>query len=330
MKKKRIVSLLLVAVLLLTACGRKKNVETTIPETEATMETTAPAATVPETVATTPEAITLPAPAEDHIIETPYGNLCFPGDWAPFLKTEITENPYTVAFFAVLDNREAPQKLFAISFGGKAENAAAAVKTAEGYAAVSVIYESFEPDASWSDGEVNIVYSMQEALNAVLENLPLEDADVLLPNKIPGGISGTDNQVSQEQLQKEQPEAAKPGDAELPESMKEDLAIDTPYMELHYPSKWADNLSIQLNEENAFAVGYYCSIDGHEDMQLFTVYFGGQQGVPLKTIKTEAGEMVEIRIEVPELSLDDSWAEDEKSVAFAMQEDLNYLISKMY
>lgn len=331
MKKMKTLTLFLAVLLLLSACGKKKSAEITVPETTAAVETTVPATTVPETTAAT-EPETLPVPAEDHIISTLYGDLHFPGDWAPFLKTEITENPYTVTFFAVLDGRDNPQKLFSLTFGGKAEEAAAAVRTGDGYVALAVINEDFIPDDTWTDQEVNIVFTMQEALNTVLENLSLADADVLLPAAQTS--SGTSSQTSQQKPQSEsqpeqQPETNNPGAAQLPESMKEDMAIDTPYMELHFPSKWAENLSIQVNESDNYSVSYNCSVGDHGDLHLFTVYFGGEIGAPLKTIKTESGEMVEIRIDVPELSMDSSWTEEEKSFAYAMQEDLNYLIGKL-
>lgn len=307
MKKRTFFSLCLI-LLLLTGCGGKQPTETTVPESTEIPETTAPV--------TTASQETLPLPAQDHIIETPYGKLHFPGDWVPFLHTEVTEDPYTVTFYAVLDGREELQALFALSFGGKAEEAVGAVKTADGYAAVTVHYETFTPDDTWSDREINIVFTMQEALNKVLENLPLESTDVLK----------TDSEVAQ---QPENKPAQKPDTETLPPEMLEDMALDTPYMELHYPSEWADYLSIKVNKGNPYSVGYYCSIGSHADQHLFTVYFGGQKGTPLKTIKTESGEQVEIRIDVPELSLNDSWTEEEKTFAFAMQEDLNYLLGKM-
>lgn len=321
MKKIKILSLCLITVLLLTACGSKKPAETTIPEETIVAEETS----VPETTETATETMTLPRAAEDHIIETPYGDLRFPGDWVPFLKTETTEDPYTVTFFAALDTREEPQKLFALSFGGDAEKAVAAVKTVDGYAAVSVDYETFNLDETWSARDINIIYTMQDTLNHIMENLPLEDADVLLPPQTaPGSPVGNGNQESQPK-----PQEAAPGSAELPESMKEDLAMDTPYMELHYPAKWADSLSIHVDEENGFAVGYYCSMEGHEELLLFTVSFGGQNGIPLKTIKTAEGEMVEIRIDVPELSMSSDWLQEEQDTARAMQEDLNYLLERL-
>lgn len=327
MKKMKILSLCLVCLLLLTACGAQKPAETTAPETEAS-ETEATETTAPETTAAT-EAETLPAPADDHIIATPYGDLHFPGDWVSFLKTEFTEDPYTVTFFAVLDDRAEPQKLFTLTFGGAAEEAVAAVKTTEGYAAVKIVPEDFSPDDTWSDQDIHIVYTMQEALNHILVNLPLSDVDVLIPAKQePSSPATSGKQESQQLAGQTAPDSDTQPD-ELPEAMQVDMAIDTPYMELHYPSKWADTLSIKINQSGVYSVGYYCKIGNYADVRLFTVYFGGQTGSLLKTIKTEEGEMVEIRIDVPELSLLNEWTEEQKNTAYAMQEDLNYLLGKM-
>lgn len=343
MKKIKILSLCLAAVLLLTACGSNKPAENTdvaihatgaSEEITETQEATVSAAT--EAVeATTPadtkqqnntgsgsntnpgnntstkpttgssEDHTLPTFPSDsvHIVKTPYGNLNFPSEWESFLHTTKKEgNPYMVTFFSVLDGRKEPQELFTISFGGEVSTAIGAVKNPDGgYVALNVKYPQFKPDDSWSDQEISIVFTMQEALNDVLKGLDIQDADVLLPSN---------DSPSQQ-----------PDDA--------DMAVDTPYMELHYPSKWADTLTIKTNKGNAYSVGYYCRIGNYSEVHLFTVYFGGEAGSLLKTIKTENGEMVEIRIDVPELSLLDEWTEDQKNTAYAMQEDLNYLLAKM-
>lgn len=325
MKKMKLIALCQVFLLLLTACGAKKPAETTTPETTAAVETTVPAATVPETTAAT-ETETLPPPAEDHIIATPYGDLHFPGDWISYLKTETTEDPYTVTFFALLDTRNQPQKLFTLSFGGAAEEASAAVETDDGYVALKIVPEEFAPDDTWEEADIHIVYAMQENLNHVLVNLPLTDADVLAPAK-------QEPSTPETQQSQQSPAQTVPGSQEqseeLPEEMKADMAVDTPYMELHYPSKWADTLSIKTETGGVYSVSYFCKIGDYAPVRLFTVYFGGQTGALLKTIKTEAGEMVEIRIDVPELSLLNEWTEEQKSTAYGMQEDLNYLLEKM-
>jgi len=279
------------------------NKETT--ETEAPTE--APEEPVPDPTQAT--EVKEPQTTGDYIIETPYYDLHFPNEWKDFLVTETTDGtPYTVAFYANLDTRDEQQKLYTVSFGGSADTAAAAVKASDGkYIALNVENVTFVPDSSWTSRDINIVFTMQETLNYVLEKLPLEDADLLNSPAQSGSTSGS---------------------GELPESMKSDLAVDTPYMELHYPSKWADNLSIKVKDGKVYSVTYACIIGSHNETELFTIYFGGKKGVPLKTIKTEDGDKVEIRINVPELSLD-GWSEDERNTAFAMQEDLNYLLLKL-
>lgn len=303
---------LCLALLLLTACGAKP-AEPTEPETIAATEAiptepAAPAETKPlETIAV--------IETEDHVVVTSYGNLLFPGDWAPLLHTEVTDGePCTVLFSAKLDSRKEAQKLYAITFGGEAEDAIAAVKTEDGtYYAVKVETFAFAPDDTWSEQDINIVFTMQETLNYVLENLNLLDADVLNEDAAPDQENNAEPEPS-ESTGKVDPD---------------DLKMDTPYMELHYPAKWMDYVSIQVTEGDVYSVSYGCVIGSHPEQHLFTVHFGGDQGVSLKTVKGENGEMVEIRIELTELELDGTWTAEERTIITTMQEDLNYLLSKM-
>ena len=312
--KKTILKILALCLALLMLAGCGKNTDS--PEITAAPETTA--AAVESTEATVPEPTlpeTVPTEAPDHLIPTPYGDLHFPGDWEPFLKTEIKDgNPYSVTFSAVLDGREEPEKLFVITFGGLTEGAIGAVKNPEGvYVPVKLEQPTFTPDETWSERDINIVFTMQEGLNTVLMNLDMEDVSVLAPaEEVPDETqsSGGDAQPT---------EPANPTD----------LAMDTPYMELHYPSKWAEYLSIQVAEGTPYSVRYGCVVGGHAEQHLFTVHFGGDKGFALKTIKALDGTMVEIRIELSELVFDDSWTQEENAIASAMQEDLNYLLGKM-
>ena len=299
---------LTLALLLLTACGGK----TTAAPTEtnaAPAETEAPVTEAPVSETRPQETIQV-IETEDHTIVTSYGNLLFPGDWAPLLETVVTDgDPCTVAFSAVLDSREAPEPLYTITIGGEAEGAIGAIQTADGtWYAVKVEIPTFAPDATWSDEDSNIVFTMKETLNYVLSNLDLKDADVL-----------------NEDVQETEPKPTQSTGKVDPD----DLKMDTPYMELHYPAKWMDTVLIQVEEGEAYSVVYSAVIGTHPQQHLFTVHFGGTQGTSLKTIKADSGEMVEIRIELTELELDGSWSAEERSIVTSMQEDLNYLLSKM-
>lgn len=302
---------LTMALLLLTACGAKP-ADPTVSET---VPTTQAAPTEPVAAETHPQETIAILETEDHVVVTSYGNLYFPGDWAPFLQTEVTDgDPCTVLFSAVLETREQPQKLFAVTFGGEAEGAIGAVQTADGtWYAVTAETFSFTPDSTWTDRDINIVFTMQEALNHVLENLDMKDASVL-----------------EEDVEPSTQESSEPASGESAGNVDpDDLKLDTPYMELHYPAKWMDYLSIEVTEGDAYSVSYSGVIGSHPAQHLFTVHFGGDQGVSLKTVKGENGEMVEIRIELTELELDGTWSAEERTIITTMQEDLNYLLGKM-
>lgn len=253
------------------------------------------------------------APAEDIQIDTPYGMVRYPGQWGEYLKVEQTEgDPYILSVSAKLEGRE-PCKVFCVTFGEPAADVVGAVQCEDGsYALVGVEYASFAPAEDWNDSEKTIFYGMQEALNYVLETLNLQDPALAMHEQEEAGQSET-----------ELPSA------ELPESMKEDLAMDTPYMELHYPSQWSETLSIIHTEAPVYSVAFFSKVEGHEDVHLFTVFFGGTEGVSLKTIQTADGSVVDVRLLVPEIDLDDTWTDDEAELVYTMQEDLNYLLDKM-
>lgn len=298
---------LTLALTLLTACGAKP---AEVPATEATAASTEPVVTEPAAAETLPKETIQVIETEDLTIVTSYGNLLFPGDWAPLLHTEVTDgDPCTVAFSAVLDSREAPQPLYTITLGGEAEGAVGAIQTADGtWYAVKVEIPTFTPDDTWSEQDINIVFTMQETINAVLSSLDIQDPDVL-----------------NEDVKETEPKPTQSSGKVDPD----DLKMDTPYMELHYPAKWMDCVLIQVEEGDSYSVTYSAVIGTHPQQHLFTVHFGGSQGTSLKTIKAESGEMVEIRIELTELELDGTWSAEERSTVTSMQEDLNYLLSKM-
>ncbi len=297
---------LCLALLLLTACGAKP----AAAPTEATAAPTEPVLTEAPAPETRPQETIQIIETEDYTIVTSYGNLIFPGDWAPFLQAEVTDgDPCTVAFSAVLDSREAPQPLYSITLGGEAEGAIGAIQTDDGtWYAVKVEIPAFTPDDTWSDEDINIVFTMQETLNSVLSHLDMKDADVL-----------------NEDVQETEPKPTQSSGKVDPD----DLKMDTPYMELHYPAKWMDYVLIQVEEGESYSVSYSAVIGTHPQQHLFTVHFGGSLGTSLKTIKAESGEMVEIRIELTELELDGTWSAEERSIVTSMQEDLNFLLNKM-
>ena len=312
---KKITAAILLLSLVLSCAACAGSAEETVPGTEPaqTTEEQTPAQT------TAPE-VTIPAPKPDVAIETPYATMYFPGDWAGFLRTSTDEGAlYTVNFICRLESgREQP--LFSISFGETVTEPIGAVKAPDGKLVnVSAVSEDFTPDDTWSDSEINIVYNLMDCMNDVLESLSLQEAVTQQP---------AETKPAETNPGETKPAETRPGSSEtLPPEMQGDMAIDTPYGELHYPVKWADYLSIQVSEDNGYSVAFYCALDGHEDAHLFTVHFGGTQGSVVTTINSKTGGTVEVRVSLTELNLDESWIDNDVGIAYSMQEDINYLLA---
>ena len=123
------------------------------------------------------------------------------------------------------------------------------------------------------------------------------------------------------------PAETKPGASEtLPPEMRDDMAIDTPYGELHYPVKWAEYLNVEVDESNGYSVAFYCALEDHVPALLFTIHFGGTQGAVVTKISDKSGGTVEVRVSFVELDLDESWIDNDVGIAYSMQEDINYLL----
>ena len=307
---KKITAVIALAALVLTmaACGAKPQ------ETTPSTETAAVTEGAPQEETTLPK-ITIPAPKPDAEIVTPFATMYFPGDWAGFLRTEVTDGePCTVRFNCLLESgREVA--LFSITYGGKMEEAIGAVKTSDGkLVAVSVEENKFNPDDTFSDSDINIVYNMMACLNHVLESLDLQEAVIEQPQETKPA--------------EQKPAETKPGSSEtLPPEMRDDMAIDTPYGELHYPFKWAEHLNVKVDESNGYSVAFYCALEGHEPALLFTVHFGGTQGAVVTKIADKNGGTVEVRVSLVELDLDETWIDNDVGIAYSMQEDINYLLN---
>lgn len=308
LKKITAAILLLCMVLSCAACGNKT--EDAAPDT---LTQTTQADDISEE--TSLAEVVIPEAKPDVAIETPYATMYFPGDWSGFLQTSTTDGDvYTVEFRCRLESgREQP--LFAISFGAGVDEPIGAVKTSNGKLVnVGVVTDEYAPDGTWSDSEINIVYNMLNCLNSVLESLDLQEA-------------AAEGQSAETTTETKPAETTPASSGTLPAELQDDMAIDTPYGELHYPVKWADYLSIQVSEGDAYSVGFYCALEEHEEVLLFTIHFGGSQGSTVATISSKTGGTVEVRVSLTELNLDETWIDNDVGIAYSMQEDVNYLLS---
>lgn len=111
---------------------------------------------------------------EDLIVETAYCRLHFPLKWEEALQIVHGEDgDRTVAFYGQL-RPEKRQKLFSVGFDVAEGSPVGTISDGSGRpVTVSVLLTEFHPDSGWTEEEADIIYEMQEAVNYLIQKLPL-------------------------------------------------------------------------------------------------------------------------------------------------------------
>ncbi len=110
-------------------------------------------------------------------IQTPYGALHYPVRWKDYLVTEHIENEetgiYSVEFYGKVANQE-KCLLFTILFGGDEGDQLGVILQDNGdFITVNILVAELELDG-WSESDMQILFTMQEAMNELIEQLDLE------------------------------------------------------------------------------------------------------------------------------------------------------------
>lgn len=110
------------------------------------------------------------------LVETPYGQLCYPGELKESIRYSAeSKDQYTVTFFGRVEGQK-EQRLYAVSFGTDVEDAYGTITNEKGKTiSVGISYDSFTPDESWTEEQANAIYAMQETANQVLSLLQLKE-----------------------------------------------------------------------------------------------------------------------------------------------------------
>lgn len=236
-------------------------------------------------------------------IQTPYFPLHYPEGFSDLLAVAKTgEKPFTLEFYAILEGRP-EQRLFDIRLGEDVPGSIGFVKTEAGKFAVGITFYRFSPDSSWTEDEINTVLAMQEAANDTIGQLSLEESS------------------GQPDFRETAPES----------SVINMVSIQTPFCTLRYPVRLATHLVTEQAEEqetDAYSVQFSCKLAGKDSCPLFAIVFGDGQGTPLGTISDSNGDPVPVKIRHWELD-PEGWSEEEKLIAYTMQEAVNDLIGQL-
>ena len=239
---------------------------------------------------------TQPQGGDDVTVQTPYGNMVFPGRWADYLQVEQTQDPdLTIHFIAKISDGKV-HNLFDIRFGEAVDPAVGQVVSEEGLAVgVHVTVHSFAPDGSWAFKDAEAVEAMLECLNDVLSGLDM----------VPIGTP-------------------------IPEIKGDEMAIDTPYCTLYFPARWKEELQLKVEQTDGYDLIFSAVIGDHEAIPIFAVNFGGSDamGQVAHTMVTENQIHFNVRARIFALKTE-GWSSVDKSTVVAMQEDMNHLLAKL-
>ena len=110
-------------------------------------------------------------------------------------------------------------------------------------------------------------------------------------------------------------------------STEEDLfAIETPYCDLYYPLIWKDQISIEFEENDVYAVKFAAKVDS-KIIPLFDLCFGSSVGDKIGELNI-GDENINISMVSYEFESDE-YSDDMHNDICGMNEDVNVIISKL-
>lgn len=123
-----------------------------------------------------------------------------------------------------------------------------------------------------------------------------------------------------------EPEETKDNSGNNTEQVIDGTAVNTPHCVLRIPEEWVGNISVQITEEAwNTAVAFYGTLNG-EKILLYTIHFGGAAGEPVGTWLTDENVLMDMTLEVHDITENSAWSTEERDAVYAMQESLNYVL----
>lgn len=240
----------------------------------------------------------------DGQIQTPYGVLYYPEGMADHLIiVNSAEDPYTLEFYASMEGKM-ELLLFEIELGEGSAGNMGLVQTSQGEVPFNVTIYTLSFDDTWSEGEIFAAQAMQDMVNDMIDHLdPRTESSWLdTVETFPDSENKTVNY----------------------------LEIITPYCNLYYPARWGNVLRYDFDdsEENVYKVRFYGRPEGGDVQQLFSIYFGGDEGDQLGAVMGTDGVPVPVNLLMAELDMT-GLEEEEAECMQSMQEAVNQLIEKI-
>ena len=108
--------------------------------------------------------------SQDDVLQTPYGELTFPGLWTDKVAHETVKDGENVQIVFRSTLKDAEVELFRLCYGAVPEESFVLGQMADGVS-VSVVMGSIEPEEAWSQETLDTLYALQESVNDLLVQL---------------------------------------------------------------------------------------------------------------------------------------------------------------
>lgn len=107
----------------------------------------------------------------DFVVETPYCDLYFPEEWADQVEVEQEEGDvHAVSFYGMVDGKER-KLLFDVLFGEEVGSEIGTLNVDGQDIRVAIQFANINVDETWTEDETNTIYSMQEDVNYLMDEL---------------------------------------------------------------------------------------------------------------------------------------------------------------
>ena len=240
---------------------------------------------------------------EDLVFDFPYGKLYFPGQWKDYVRFEYHEGAEITAVLYGTIGDHPDIALFQMVFGSPSSNCEGIFTTTEGKKfGVSLILNELELDDTWNQEQQQILLSMQESVNHMLEKMSLTVEEL---DAVEETVPPDEDEVTQ------------------------DILVETPYVQLKYPGKWKKQIRVEQIDGEVYTVVFYGTASSSYEMYLFSIRFNDPGSEPIGVLKTSEGIDIPMSVVVEDLLFDPETDQETMDVYYAMLDDVNYLISQL-
>lgn len=114
------------------------------------------------------------------------------------------------------------------------------------------------------------------------------------------------------------------------EATDTDMVVDTPFGKLYYPVEYMEHMRVEQETAGRnVIIRYFAKIDGVEEYEIFSVWFGEKKEILCGSVPDEKGAVtvvsIDMNLEIP----GDDWSDNMRLLTYSLQEGVNYLMEKM-